>query len=80
MPYLNKSNTLILWIDAIGSIVLFFLYYFFQGQWQNNQTVIPAKAGIQNMHNLLDPRFREGDSYFRVLQLLLLQTEFDKCP
>ena len=32
-------------------------------QLQKSEIVIPAKAGIHSFQGLLDPRFREGDTF-----------------
>jgi hypothetical protein len=37
---------------------------FLLSQLQKSEIVIPAKAGIQSFQELLDPRFRGGDTFF----------------
>ena len=56
--------------------------YYQQSQLQKSEIVIPAKAGIQSFQELLDPRFRGGDTLFEFynrLDKLFLHPEATFC-
>jgi len=37
---------------------------YMRSQLQKSEIVIPAEAGIQSFEELLDPRFRGGDTFY----------------